>query len=231
MKRGLFVVAALLAATVTTPATAASRGVVYEVVRHPSASTEADVTVHRLGGGGESVSMYAHLVPRSGGGYEFQSMGATWDSGGGGWSRTKVELGRGHRFVAGGIRGRVKVTVAEKGWSVREIGSGFRVLSAPAQRRLNVAGTDVQRYGRVTVPGGAYGSVAWARVGCAPGSGEWSVGTEVEGERRSNSCGPLSPTTSELEQTVRGRRWTVEGEAYGLHEWDTWIAVLDYPKR
>jgi hypothetical protein len=232
MKRGIFAVLAVLAATFVSPATAAApSSVVYEVVRRPSAASTAEVEVHDLGGQGPATSMDALLEPLAGGGYDMWAGGAHWSSGGGsGWTRFPVELTGRRRFVAGGTRGRIRIVVKQAGWSVREIGSGFRTVAARGQVDQEVAGTTVARHGRATAPGGSYGSLAWARVPCQNAVGTWSVGTEAE-PREEYRCTPfLDDWGSELVTTVRGRRWSVEGEYKGLSSADYALAVLDFPK-
>lgn len=224
MKRGLLAVLAVLAATFTAPAEAApSATVVYEVTRTPRAKAEAEVVVENHVPG-ESFVMDALIVPE-GGGYSYrQASFVRW--GEGGESSEEIELVPGARLLVAGSRG-IVVRVREKGWSVREVRLGFRVVKATAADHTPVA-AGVERYGHATAPAGPYGSIAFATVPCDPGAGTWTLTPDGEAAR-GYTC-PVDFAWDFVEAR-RARRWTLDAEVFGVRIDDVRLVVLDYPRR
>jgi hypothetical protein len=243
MRRGI-IATLLLALTIGTaqagaapPATAA-QPVVYELVRTSTAPVKALVTLYHDSQNRDSVLMYATLEPDVGG-YRTGGAGVSASSGPGiSSSRFEVDLSGGRRFLVGGFRGSVRVTAAARGWSVREAGRGFRVVSTDQGDLRTVGSATVEHFRRATAPGGPYGSVAYAMVPCFFGAGAWTFGNDAEPPQGPpRVCASIAAgSDSDSAGTRRGRTWTVDAQVVGVNGWpmdipDVRLAVLDYPKR
>ena len=133
---------------------------------------------------------------------------------------------RGDRIFVVGVRGQITVTPLTRGWAVRPAVLGFRVVTAERADTTGayVAGAHVEHFRAATARGGVHGSIAFADVPCDAGS---AVFASDAGERRTFDCG--GGLGMGAEKTVRGRRWTVEGDTFGSHGLPFRLVVLDYP--
>lgn len=215
---------ALLAGTFAAPSSAApSPTVVYEVTRTPRAKPEAEVVVVNHVPG-ESFVMDALIVPE-GHGYSYREASyVRW--GEGGETSQEYELVPGARLLVAGSRG-IRVRVTEKGWSVREVRLGFRIVPVTAADHTPVA-AGVERYGHATAPAGPYGSIAYATVPCEPGAGTWTL--TPDGEAATAYTCPVD-LAWDFAEAERARRWALDADVVGVRSEDLRLVVLDYPKR
>ena len=230
MGRGIVAAVALLGAASGLPASAApSKTVVYEVVRTSRGPESSRVYVVDTAPDGYDVLMAAELDPLSSGGYHSWHTYVSMTGEGTGTRITApLTLRGGRRFVVGGVRGRFRVYTLSREWTVREIGTGFRYVTADPGDRRDVAGVPYEEFDHATAPGGRYGSDAAAVVPCRIGTGEWSLGNDVDGPIREHTC---MATPEDVAQTRHAVRWTVAGSVTGIAEWPYRLAVLDHPKR
>lgn len=223
MRRGFLAGLALAGSLFAVPASAASTGVVYEVVRGSGSSFIATVSMSHVGND-LGIALAALLAP-AGPAYVARTVYGIQTSPGVTATLT-VQMSTGSRLLVGAERGRLRVAVDQRGWSVRELGPGFRTVRADG----GVDGLGlVDAFPKVSAPAGRYGSVALAAAPCSPGYGEWTLRTDAD-ESQTYGCDALSDNAA-VGQTARGRTWTFEADTVGMRAWEYRLAVLDFPQR
>jgi hypothetical protein len=239
MKRGIAVFLVCAAALTGTPVAGAAptpQPVVYEVVRTPKAPATGRVRIEDVpGGDAEAVVMYANVEPPgSEAPYRSAGMSATAD-GWSGWTDTEVDLSGGRRFVVGGLRGRFRVVPKVPGWTVREAGRGFRVVSADPASKHAAGPVGYEHFTGVTAPGGQYGSIALGSVPCSAGAGTWTFANDVEPWTGPPNVCAVDSFASEWGD-ARGRvTWQLDGDVTGVNGWpydvlEYRLVVLDLPR-
>lgn len=253
--RAALLAAAVVAGALVAPVTAApSPFVVHELRRVGGGGGEVRVRIEGRPAGGPGLYVHATLRPTATG-YQPQGFGVVQYADPGTETRTygwpvaadpcaaaplctslvagtvttlrTFRPARGDRIFVVGVRGQVTVTALTRGWVVRPASLGFRVVTADRADTTGayVAGAHVEHFRAATAPGGAHGSIAFADVPCDAGS---AVLASDAGDRRTFDCrGGLGMGARE---TVRGRRWTVEGSTFGSHALPFRLVVLDLPR-
>lgn len=247
--------AAVVAGAIVAPGSASpSPFVVYELRHVRGGGGEVQVRIEGRPAGGPGLYVYAVLRPTSAG-YDARSFGVVQYADPGtetrtyGWpvaaepcaaappctrpavpgtntSLRTFRPARGDRIFVVGIRGQIVVTPLTRGWALRPASLGFRVVTADRADTTGayVAGAHVEHFRAATAPGGEHGSIAFADVPCQAGA---AVFTSDAGDSRTFDCG--GGLGMGAEETLRGRRWTVEGHTFGSHGLPFRLVVLDYP--
>ena len=232
MLRGMLACALVAAASITaTPATAAaSPYVVYEAYAvKKNGPKQVPIRVYGMGSG-PTVTMQAELKPADDGGYEHDSIGWYWSSGGigsGGLWSFQDQPGYRHLFVA--PRGRVRFLSLSGYWRVRATTIGFRVYDANhGDVDRDVAGTAFDHFHSASAPSGRYGSTLYYDVPCATGVGTWTLtsGTDQAG---SGTC--VLGDDWDFVDTHGSKPWTLTGPVIGASTARYRFIVLDHPKR
>lgn len=134
----------------------------------------------------------------------------------------------------------VGLAIHEPGWRVRETHAPrFRRLlgedtSEFSARTLN--GVSIEHFTRAELPGGRYGSIAFAHIPCDSagyGAAHLSGGVEEGGgvSAPDLGCDPLDAfDAGGGDRSYRATRWRLVGDVVGDYATFTRLAVFDFPK-